>query len=484
MHPGAVIFCLGWGGVALSAAMVVPLGWAVFQADHLPAGRFLLSLLISGFISVALVLVGRTKEAGPVRKTDLFTTAVLFYLLLPVPAAVPFVSAGQGVGFWAAYFEAVSGLTTTGATLYSDPAQAGATLLIWRSVLGWLGGLAVLSLGVALMAPNGLFGVGLKPLNIRQDASETLPQRLRRSVNCVFKPYLGLTLAGLAAVGLTGAPFFDTLSLTLNAVSTTGFASGRTPLEAHLSLQSLAALGFLMVAGSLSYPLLIAARRLDASVFREDREVRDYALAVVFLSAAFILLFRDSGLVVPVVSAVNMLSTTAFVISPPEKTLSHAPAAVFFLPVLIGGMTLSTAGGLKVLRFSLLLRRVGYEIVNLPYPNSVESMHYGGKFVTGETMASVWGLFLVYFAGFVAGFLALSFLTGGFETAWLLALALLNNAGGVLHMAGIYDLPAGMPPIGHILMSLIMILGRLEFIVVLVLLLPRLLTLRSQGKRR
>jgi trk system potassium uptake protein TrkH len=173
--------------------------------------------------------------------------------------------------------------------------------------------------------------------------------------------------------------------------------------------------------------------------------------------------------------AINMISTTAFVISDPIVITNFLPAAIFFVPVLIGGMTLSTAGGLKVLRFYLLIKRVTYEVVNLPYPNSVESMHYGGKFVSKETMASVWGLFLMYFIGFVISFLIMSLLTNDFETAWLLALALLNNAGGVIYMTGQFDLLVNMPPISHILMSIIMILGRLEFLVVLVILLPKLL---------
>ena len=142
------------------------------------------------------------------------------------------------------------------------------------------------------------------------------------------------------------------------------------------------------------------------------------------------LFFPDNSLLISITIAINMISTTAFVISDPVITTNYLPAAIFFLPVLIGGMTLSTAGGLKVLRFYLLIKRVTYEVVNLPYPNSVESMHYGGKFVSKETMASVWGLFLMYFIGFVGSFLILSFLTSDFESAWLLALALLNNAEG------------------------------------------------------
>ncbi|HAK98712.1 MAG TPA: hypothetical protein DCP14_05105 [Rhodobiaceae bacterium] len=483
MSWGTIIFCLGWGGVLLSTTMFIPLGWALFQADYIYVGRFLISLMISSFLSVAFVLVGKSKEVKPVQKSELFLTAVFLYLYLPLLAALPFFSLGidveQNVGFWGAYFEAVSGLTTTGATIFKNPEMVNETLLIWRSTLGWLGGVLILSLGVALMAPNGLFGINLKPLNIRQNASESLPHRLRRSFRYVVKPYLGLTAIGIILLALTGTELADTVSLTFNAVSTTGFSLSFTPLDSLLNSQALAVLSLLMFAGSLSYPLLIAAQSLNFETFKEDREIQDFVLTIICMSLALALFFPNNGLLVSLTMAINMISTTAFVISDPALITNYLPAAIFFLPVLIGGMTLSTAGGLKVLRFYLLVKRVTYEVVNLPYPNSVESMHYGGKFVSKETMASVWGLFLMYFVGFVVSFLIMSFLTNNFESAWLLALALLNNAGGVIYMSGQYDLLMSMPPISHILMSLIMILGRLEFLVVLVILLPKLLIRRN-----
>ncbi|HCN32018.1 MAG TPA: hypothetical protein DIS83_02655, partial [Rhodobiaceae bacterium] len=141
--------------------MLIPLGWAIFQADYISVGRFLISLMISSFISVAFVLVGKSKEVRPVQKNELFLTAVFLYLFLPLLAALPFFSLStdveQSIGFFGAYFEAVSGLTTTGATIFKDPEIVNQSLLIWRSTLGWLGGVLILSLGVALMAPNGLF---------------------------------------------------------------------------------------------------------------------------------------------------------------------------------------------------------------------------------------------------------------------------------------------------------------------------------------
>lgn len=483
MSWGIIIFCLGWGGVLLSTTMLLPLSWALFQADYNYVSRFLISFMISSFVSVAFVLVGKSKDIKPVEKSELFLTAVFLYLFLPILAAMPFYALenngtqtlGATIGLWEAYFESVSGLTTTGATIFADPAELSEPLLIWRSVLGWLGGILILSLGVALMAPNGFFGISLKPLNIRQNASEPLPHRLRRSFKYVAKPYFGLTFIGMVFLLLTGTELAEAVSLTFNAISTTGFSLSLNPLDSFLTSQALVVVTLLMFAGSVSYPLLIAAQNLTFETFKEDREIQDFVVTIICLGVALALILPSHSLLSSLTMAVSMLSTTAFMISDPKIITTYLPAAIFFLPVLIGGMTLSTAGGLKVLRFYLLIKRVTYEVVNLPYPNSVESMHYGGKFVTKETMASIWGLFLMYFIGFVGSFLIMSFLTNDFEIAWLLALALLNNAGGVLHMAAHYDLLVNMPPISHILMSFIMILGRLEFLVVLVILLPKLL---------
>ncbi|MEC8518673.1 MAG: hypothetical protein VXY59_02900 [Pseudomonadota bacterium] len=136
MSWGTIIFCLGWGGVLLSTTMLIPIGWAVFQADNIYVGRFVISLMISSFISVAFVLVGKSKDVRPVQKSELFLISVFLYLYLPLLAALPFFSlgsnVGQSVGFWGAYFEAVSGLTTTGATIFKNPELVNESLLIWR----------------------------------------------------------------------------------------------------------------------------------------------------------------------------------------------------------------------------------------------------------------------------------------------------------------------------------------------------------------
>jgi trk system potassium uptake protein TrkH len=490
MRYSNIIFTVGWGGIMLSAMMFLPFLWAIFGGDGQSGERFLVAILITSFVSGAFILSGRNVRFEKVRKSELFLVSLVLYLMLPFLACLPFISSGQGVGLWAAYFEAASALTTTGASIYIHPEFEPEALLLWRSLLGWFGGLLILTLSVAIIAPMGLFGIDLKPINIRQSEEEILPRRLRRSMRLIGGGYVLITLAGIVALVMTGNSVFNALSLTFSTISTTGFATTLAPLSAYISSSGMVVLCVLMLLGSLSYPAFILGLRFPLAAARKDLEIRQYVQLIFLLWLVLHFSVNTStgdgqsstlpSLLPPLLSelinslatAISMLSTTALAINAPEQLLERWPAPVLFLPVIIGGMTLSTAGGIKVLRFSLLAKRIWYEIRNLPYPSSVEHMHYGERYVSLNQMMRVWGLFLVYLVGFAVSFMIGGLLTDNFDSAWLLALALLNNAGGVAVMGGQPELFAGLPPIGHILSSLMMILGRLEFMILLVLLMP------------
>jgi len=493
MRLARIFFTVGWGGMMLAAIMCLPTLWAVLAGDLLQAGKFFVSALLAIFLSGSLILIGRGGAVTHVHKDELFLTAVLFFTILPLLGALPLIGTGNGVGFWAAYFEAVSGLTTTGASIYANPEYETGAVLLWRALLGWLGGLWMLSFCIAIIAPFGIGGVGVKGVAIRQSKTENLPHRLRRALRQIWPAYLGLTMLGIVFMWVSGAPFFEALCLSLSAVSTTGFVPDLAPIGSYLPPLSIVCLLRLMLLGAMSYPLLEALFAGRFRMLKKDIEVKHFIYFILCISLFMLfaqntnnigrmadmklgdMTLIDWGVEIAhaLTNSISLLTTTAMPIyKPHDSPLIGFSILAIFIPVMIGGMCLSTAGGLKVLRASLFLKRIWRELKSLPFPSAIVHLQYGGRRVPREQSYAIW-VFFIFFLGILAlSVIIASLFTANFNDAWLASLAALTNAGGIAMFVGQPDLFANLPAFGHIFFILIMVLGRLELFIVLVLFNP------------
>ncbi|MDD9797890.1 MAG: hypothetical protein OXT03_02095, partial [Alphaproteobacteria bacterium] len=441
MRLARIFFTVGWGGMMLAAIMSLPTLWAVLAGDLVQAGKFVVSALLAIFLSGSLILIGRGGGAAHVHKNELFLTAVLFFTILPLLGALPLIGTGNDIGFWAAYFEAVSGLTTTGASIYANPEYETGAVLLWRALLGWLGGLWMLSFCIAIIAPFGIGGVGVKAVTIRQSKTENLPRRLRRALRQIWPIYLGLTLLGIMFMWLSGAPFFDALCLSLSAISTTGFVPDLAPLSSYLPPLSIICLLILMLLGATSYPLLEALFAGRFRMFKKDTEAKHFLYFI--LCIALFMLFAQSTnnmgyitdmanmsdwkmtdwgieIVHALTNSISLLSTTALPIYTPNDTpLIGFSILAIFIPVMIGGMCLSTAGGLKILRATLLLKRIWREVRSLPFPSAIVHLQYGGRHIPREQSYAIW-VFFIFFLGILAlSIIIASLFMTNFNDAWL-----------------------------------------------------------------
>lgn len=477
MRFTGVFLTLGWGGIMIAFLMFFPALWALLSGSIIEAKKFFLDALIITFVSGAFIFSSRDVRKHKVRKTELFLTSTLVFFILPVFAALPLIGTGYQIGFWQAYFEAVSGLTTTGASIYTHPEFETEATLLWRALIGWVGGLLTLTVCVSLFVPANMPGVGVKgALQIKQNENDSLHQRFRRSMKLIYRPYAGLTLIGFLALWFSGAGFFDALCFTLNTISTTGFTPQLGALTDYMPPFSLFVITLLMLVGALSFPLQSDVFRGRLQRLFADVEFVHFIIFIIFFTFLYFIFSTAShitSLSGAFMMAVSLVTTTALPMVETSSDPTIGPSVlVLFFPIIIGGMLLSTTGGIKVLRVVIMLKYIWAEMKILPYPSAVEHLTYGTRRVEESDVAKIWFFTILAILSFGLVFVMSGLFYTDFNTTWLGAVALITNTGGVAVISGHPDLYANLSSFGHIFSSIVMVFGRLELMALLVLFNP------------
>ncbi len=375
---------------------------------------------------------------------------LIWWAVIPVFAALPFMT--ETMPFADAYFEAVSAMTTTGGWLTNAGAVESPAGMLWRAELQWLGGLASLAIAAAIFIRPAFIGIDtLLPPFSRGDGDSFL-HSLRNATRAFASIYLLLTLVAFLAITLAGAPLLDAAVMAMSAAASGGFI----PHEAGISgySQSVARMIFpFIVLGGANFVLI--ARILSGKRERvSDVETGAYLLIMVFVGLLFWITAGagDFDLFAPqLFNAASLLSTNGYVIG------EAPPLTVALVTAIIGGAAVSTAGGFKILRWIVIMRRAREEIRKLIIPSGV----FGIRQVANEL--GVWMHFIVFTMTLAALVVALS--TGGhnFDLAAAAATAALSNTGPLIQLAegGAAGYAGFSEPLRWLLVAA-MILGRLE----------------------
>ncbi len=481
MGYATVLSIVGWLLLAWAAAMVLPVLVAVNYAEAGAAGAFAAAALLTGFAGGILVIA--TRGVGRrVSRREAFLLAVVAWVVLPAFGAMPFSFTGVAPSLTDAYFEALSGLTTTGASVLGDPAALPRSILFWRALSQWIGGLGTIMLALAMLSLLGVGGMQLYRSALPRGERDTLERRLLEASRSIWWIYALLTALCAVLLWAAGMTPFDSLCHALSTLSTGGFSSAAGALVPARSPFVEAVLVVFMLAGAMNFTLLWALFNGLPRPLRRDPEFR-YLLGVAALAAATIaavLLLADAAagesLRLGIFSAVSMLTTTGFL----AGEAGAWPAALPVLPVLflalmmMGGSTGSTAGGLKLMRVALMLKEGWRELGRLAYPHGVVRLHYARQAIADTDLGAVWGFIIVYLLCFVLVSLGLAWFGLDLRTALAASGAALSNTGpGIAMVAGAGAGYAAMPVGAKWLVVLAMLLGRLELFTLLALLSPR-----------
>lgn len=442
------------------------------------AGEFINALSITVLFGLALWLPFKSSNDELYRR-DGFLIIVLVWLSLSLLSSIPF-DLILHTSMIDSLFEAVSGITTTGATVLSDLDAMPPSLLFYRQELQWFGGMGLIVLAVAIIPQLGIGGMSIYKAEVPGVMKEEkLTPRLNQTASMLWKMYLALTIACALAYWLAGMSAYDAVAHSLSTISTGGFSTHDQSLNYFQSpvVEGIAVV--FMMLGAINFSIhFLAFKQKSLLHYLLDPEVRFFFLVV---SAATLLIvltlmtlqvythishsFRDS-----IVTVVSMITSTGFVTADYSKWPLFIP---FFLMVIgfVGGCGGSTAGGMKVMRILILIKLIYREIRRLTHPKGVFFIKLGRQHkLQSRTLQSVFGFFTLYVSSF-AVLLLLMMMTGIDQvTAFSAVATCMNNMGPGLgdvtqSFASLHD-PA------KILSVISMLLGRLEVVSVLVLLSP------------
>jgi trk system potassium uptake protein len=472
-----VLFIVGVLLLGLAAAMLLPA--LVDSIDGSPDWRaFLTALAITAAVGGVLVLGFRQPAPAGLSVRAGFLLTVLAAIALALFAALPFMLAGVRLGFADAAFEAMSGLTTTGATVLTHLDQQSRGLLLWRALLHLGGGLGAIFMAVAILPVLRVGGMQL----FRTESSDRL-ERIRPRVSQVsvllVAIYLGLTALCALALLATGMDGFDAICHAMATVSTGGFSTHDASIGFFDSPAIEAVVAVFMILGGATFLLLARAAQGDWRSPWRDTQLRWY-LAYMALFAAAVALWQAAGNGRPALAAIRSslftvasVATTTGFFSENYALWGTLPVAAVLTLCFVGGCTGSAAGGLKVFRFCVLGNAAHWQLRHLVHPHRMLPLTYNGQPVGDEVLRSVFCFVAFYIACFAL--LALAVAACGLDLVTSLSgvAAALGNVGpGLGHLIGPGGSYALLPSAAKWLLALAMLLGRLEVLTVLVLFSP------------
>lgn len=461
------------------ALYLLPIGWSIAVRDGM-LGDFLVAAainLVAG-LGLAAACRGGRRELKP---RDGFLLVTLAWTLMSASATIPLLTAIDGLSFTDAYFETVSGLTTTGATVLTGLEHLPPSINLWRHALHFFGGLGIIVLAVAILPLLGVGGMQLyRAESTGPVKDEKLTPRITGTAKSLWMAYLILTAAGILALKLCGLSWLDAVCHAFSAMSLGGFSTYDSSVTVFDSVAVEAVLIVLMLAASLNFARhFVAFRRLSVRPYLSDPEAKAIFLLLTASVIAIALVLAWHGTYASFATAlrhsafnvVSIASTTGFVSQNYETWPIFAPVWMLFLSCIVCS-TGSTGGGIKMFRTLLLARQAFREMRLLVHPSAMVPVRIGGNVIPERIAFSVLGFIFLYFMTVVVlTFLLL--LTGmDLVSAFTAIIACINNMGPGLGAAGPASNYQGFTDVQTWLCTVAMLLGRLEIFTVLVLFTP------------
>ena len=478
MKLTAVQKVLGLLLMLFSLTMLPPVGVSYFFADG-TAESFLTALvLLLGLGTLIWLPVAKSRDELKLR--DGFLVVALFWSVLGLAGALPFVLAEEPhLSLTDAAFESISGLTTTGATVIIGLDELPPAILYYRQQLQWLGGMGIIVLAVAILPMLGIGGMQLYRAETPGPVKDNkLTPRITETAKALWYIYLGLTIACALAYWLAGMTPFDAIGHSFATVAIGGFSTHDASIGFFDSdLIEMIAVVFMLISGVNFALHFLAWNRRSLTGYWQDSEFRFY-LALMALTTAIVCLglyFTGThatwgeAFLQGLFHTVSIATTTGF------STSAFYEWPIFLGILLIfssfvGGCAGSTGGGIKVIRFLLLIKQGLREIDRLIHPNAQIPVRVGGRTVNHRVVDAVWGFFSLYVACFTLMYLALAATGLDLTTAFTAVAAAINNLGPGLGEVGASF--ATISPTAKWILCFAMLLGRLEVFTLLVLLTP------------
>jgi trk system potassium uptake protein TrkH len=477
MHPKLILRFIGILFLFLGLSMAAPLTVSlIYEEGSVRALGY--SLLVISGIGLLLFIGTKKSEVSHLSHRDGVAIVTLGWAAAGFAGAVPFLLSGAIPGFTHAYFESVSGFTTTGASVLADIESLPKGILLWRSLTQWFGGMGIIVLSIAILPFLGVGGMQLYKAEVPSPVMDKLKPRISDTAKTLWKVYVSITALEIVLLLGGGMSFFDALCHGFCTMPTGGFSPKNASI-AHYDSPYLdgVIMVFMLLAGinfSLHYRLI----KGEFASFVKDPECRVFlSLVVLFILMVTIDIhgtvydslskaFRYAAFQVG-----SIVTTTGFVTADYDQWPAFSKT-LLLLCMFFGAMAGSTGGGMKTMRIMLLVRHCYNEIFRIIHPHAITSVKLGRKPVPADVLSSIWGFFLLFLGFFLVAVLIMAFLGLDMISAVGSVAASIGNIGPGLGMVGPTRNYVAIPLVGKWVLIFCMLLGRLELYTVIALLVP------------
>ena len=430
--------------------------------------------------AVLCILLGTALHLVPVKKAQMhsrdgFMAVALGWIVLSLTGALPYAFTGALTHYVDAVFETVSGLTTTGSTVFPEVEHLPRSVLLWRSLTQWMGGMGVLVLFLALMPKLGDGAVYLMRAESPGPIKSKLVPKVGSTAKILYAIYVALTVLEMVCLRLAGATWFSAVNHAFTTMATGGFSIYNTSLSGTSPAVMWIVTAFSFLAGvNFSLPFLAVTGRLRTALRSE--ELRVYLSIVVGVTLLICLCLRmqagvplGESVTDAAFQTVTIITTTGFATVDFAQWPTFCRMALLVL-MFTGGCAGSTSGGIKLSRVLILWKSLVRELKRMVHPNHVSVIKVDGQPVEERVVSSTGAYIMAYMAVLLAGALVVSWDNFGFQESFAASLTCISNVGPGLGILGPMENFSILSPLSKIALSLEMLTGRLELMPMLALL--------------
>ena len=484
MFKKQVFYIIGLILVLLSISMIFSSFWSIYydyylnQEDDLNA--FILSILITFLSGFILIILSKSHKKSEISNRDGFAIVTIGWILIAFFSSLPYYLYGHGFTITNSFFESMSGLTTTGATILGHSSMIDIEslphgILFWRSFTLFIGGMGIIVFSIAILPLLGMGGVQLFRAEVAGPIANKMTPRIKQTAKLLWSIYIGLVLILAFILFLEGMSVHEALCHAFSTISTAGFSTKNASIGAFTPLIQWTIILFMFLAGTsftLHY-IFLSNKKIE---YLKDTEFKVYFGMIFIFSIIFLINITNTDLYKlnfdsirhSIFTSVTLITTTGFTTANYGEWPALSKTLIFFL-FFIGGCAGSTTGAMKIIRTILIYKYLSSEIRKMLHPTGVFPLRINGNVIPDDVVKKTLGFYLFYIFIFVVTAMIFAMLGLDLETALSASASSLGNIGPALGSIGPWDNWGHLPDLAKWIASFCMLLGRLEIFTVMVL---------------
>jgi len=460
----------------LGSTMSVPSAVALYYRET-SFSSFIAAITINILTGLFLILVCPSSEKQ-ISHRDGFLIVSLAWIFAAFFGSLPFLFDNTFSSFTNAYFETVSGFTTTGATVLGNIEVLPRSILFWRSMIQWLGGMGIILFSIAILPLLGVGGMQLYKAEVPGPVVEKIKPRIAETARSLWKVYIVLSALQALLLMVSGMNLFDAVCHSFTTMATGGFSTRNLSIESFQNpYVELVCIVFMFAAG-MNFAMHYRLFHGNVKNFVKDREFLFYFFCLFFCVLLVFMVLNGSVYDNSLVS----LRKAAFQVTSIMTTTGYSTANfdtwpvftkfVLLILMFVGGSAGSTGGGIKCIRILLIIKKCYRELFYMVHPHAISSVKIGGKSIPENILRSVSGFVILYILIFITGTLAMSLCGIDLISSLSSVAASLGNIGPGLAGVGPYENFSAIPFFGKWILIFLMLMGRLEIFTLLILFTP------------